>query len=279
MAKNLLIESTMSYGDVSALPLDFLRSEKNKYITINFDCLFEMIPKNRDENNRGNYDQTKVPFDSIKFDYKPRGIEFLKFSLKKICYQLKPGGKGINNLKLIYLNIDGKEEVLLDTSEGRQGVNFETIEFEDGEIIESVIEYSKNEILCGFDITTNKILPDNNKRNILIGIRANEGIDKEDVMRIPAGNKVIVGIQCYANEVTGVTGISFHRVDKSTFSIYQTSGIRQLRAKVKKNEEYVKELDALKAKLTPEQILLADTCNLPDTIFFTVLKYVMPYKE
>ena len=271
MAKNLLIESTMSYGDVSALPLDFLRSEKNKYITINFDCLFEMIPKNRDENNRGNYDQTKVPFDSIKFDYKPRGIEFLKFSLKKICYQLKPGRKGINNLKLIYLNIDGKEEVLLDTSEGRQGVNFETIEFEDGEIIEQTVIYEKPEGFCGMDITTNK------NKNYMIGERT------EDLTNILNNenykNKVIIGFGCWAEEHVGVTSIYFYLIDKMTYSICQTYGMRQLRAKIaaKKDEAFINGLEGLRSTLKDEEKLLSDVCNLPDPIYFTVLKYVMPY--
>ena len=279
MKKEVLIEPTMQFGDCGANPIEHVREKNKETITIEYDCLYKMVPINRDTISEDSADQIKVPHDTLKFEYKPRNEKFLDYTWKKICYKLNEKKDGIQCLKLIYLNLKGEEEVLLDTSEGKEKNFSETIEFEDGEIIESVIEYSKNEILCGFDITTNKILPDNNKRNILIGIRANEGIDKEDVMRVPEDNKVIVGILCYANEVTGVTGISFHRVDKSTFSIYQTSGIRQLRAKVKKNEEYVKELDALKAKLTPEQILLADTCNLPDTIFFSVLKYVMPYKE
>ena len=279
MKQEILIETTLQFGDGGANPIDHVRKKNNETISIVYDCLCEMKPINREKISDESADQVKVPHDTLKFEYKPRNEKFLDYTWKKICYKLNEKKNGIQHLKLIYLNLNGQEEVLLDTSEGSEKNFSETIEFDDGEIIESVIVYLKNDVLCGFDITTNKKLPDNNKRNILIGIRANEGIDKEDVMRVPEDNKVIVGILCYANEVTGVTGISFHRVDKSTFSIYQTSGIRQLRAKVKKNEEYVKELDALKAKLTPEQILLADTCNLPDTIFFTVLKYVMPYKE
>lgn len=83
MAKNLIIEPTMAYGDLRALPLDFLRDQKKQTITYNFDCLEIMTAKNRDERQRGEYDQTKVPYDSIKFDYSPRNLSFLQYSLKK----------------------------------------------------------------------------------------------------------------------------------------------------------------------------------------------------
>ena len=273
MEKDLLIESTISFGDVYALPIDFLRDLKKKPVSLNFDCLYKMTPKNRDQNQRGDYDQTKIPFDSIKFRYERRNmdLEFLSFSLKKICYQLKPEGKGIQNLKMIYLNNDGKEEVLLDTSEGKQGITFETIEFEDGEIIEGAIVYEQAEGFCALDITTNK------KKNYMIGQRVGENtnIFLEEKYK----NKVIVGLGCWANEQDGVTCIYFYLVDKKTYSICQTYGMRQLRAKIqtKKDKAFIEGLEKLRQNLNNEQKLLSDVCGLPDPVYFTVLKYVMPY--
>jgi len=277
MKKELLIETTMQFGEVRAMPIDHVRAKNKESISIEYDCLYIMEPINREPLKEDSIDQIKVPHDTLKFKYIPRGESFLLYTLKKICYELNKDKNGIQNLKLIYLNLNGQEEVLLDTSEGKVQQFSETIEFEDGEIIESVIVYIKKDILCGFDISTNKQMNDNNKRSILIGIRSNETAKDEAVMRVSGDNKVVVGIQCYANEQYGVSSISFHRVDKLTFSIYQTYGFRQLRAKIKKNEAYVKELEGLKPKLTEEQKLLSDSCGLPDSVFFSVLKYVMPY--
>ena len=277
MAKNLIIEPTMAYGDLRALPLDFLREQKKQYITFNFDCLEVMKAINRDRSQRGEYDQTKVPFDSIKFEYVPRKLEFLKYSLKKICYELKSGKegdkekKGIQNLKFIYLNIDGNEEALLDTSEGKQGINFQTIEFENGEIIEAATVYQNAEGFCGLDITTNK------KKNHMIGERTGDItlIFEEEKNK----DKVIVGFGCYANEQYGVTSIYFYLIKKTTFAICQTYGMRQLRAKITadKDKEFIDGLPTLKEGLNDEQKLLCDVCKLPPPVYFNVLKYVMPY--
>ena len=277
MKHELLIETTMQFGEVRAMPIDHVRAKNKESISIEYDCLYIMKPIHRDELKPDACDQEKVPHDTIKFEYEPRGENFLTYTLKKLCYELNKEKNGIQNLKLIYLNLNGQEEVLLDTSEGKIQQFSETIEFEDGEIIESVIVYTKKDMLCGFDISTNKLMKDNNKRSILIGIRSNETSNDEGVMRVSGDNKVVVGIQCYANEQYGVSSISFHRVDKLTFSVYQTYGLRQLRAKMKKNEAYVKELEGLRANLTEEQKLLSDSCGLPDAVFFSVLKYVMPY--
>ena len=283
MAKNLIIEPTMAYGDLRALPLDFLRDQKKQTITYNFDCLEIMTAKNRDERQRGKYDQTKVPYDSIKFDYSPRNLSFLQYSLKKICYELKKGKeenkdkgevkekKGIQNLKFIYLNIDGNEETLLDTSEGKKGIDFQTIEFQDGEIIEAAVVYQNEDGFCGLDITTNK------KKNYMIGERTDDNIIIFEEQKNK--DKVIVGFGCWANEQYGVSSIYFYLIKKTTFAICQTYGMRQLRAKITadKDKEFIDGLPTLKEGLNDEQKLLCDVCKLPPPVYFNVLKYVMPY--
>ena len=281
MKNKRLVECTCSYGDVRCNPIEYLRVNKKETITYDYDCLYIMTPKNNDKLPDGTIDQIKVPHDSLKFDYTSRDGEFLKYSLKKICYELKPNNDGIQDLQLIYLNIDGKEEALLDTTSGSKELK-ETIEFEDGEIIESAIIYCKNEFFCGIYISTNKIIKENNEekqRNILIGVTARENVDGEQVVRVNEDNKVIVGMGCWANTQYGIACIYLYLTDKVTFSLYQTYGIRQLRAKIKNknNKEFEESLTKLKSTLSPEQKLLSDVCGLPESIFFTVLKYTMPY--
>ena len=272
MPKKPLINTSMVYGDVHAIPLDFVRELKKEPITFNYDCLYIMTPQHRNDAEKGEYEQTKVPFDTIKFKYEPRGENFLRFSLKKICYELMPVDekkdpseqkterKGIKYLKMIYLNTDGKEEVLLDTSEGKMKENFETIEFADGEIIEEVIVYEGYKGLCGFSITTNHIDKKTNKENYKL-----IGVNSENSTKILGkdNDQVAIGIGCYANETFGVTGIYFYFVNKIIYSIYQTYGMRQLRAKLKAkcDEKFAQDLEKLKPKLNEEEKLVYDICN------------------
>lgn len=264
----------MSYGDVHGIPIDHWRESKKETITYTYDCLYEMSPIHREKIDRDNtIDQIKVPYDTIKMEYKSRGNKFLNYTLKKLCYELKKDKEkviGIQNLKLVYLNLDGEEEVLLDTSEGKY--NYEKnniIEFEDGEAIELLLVYVDEKGLCGLDITTNK-----NESRVI-------GNNNTTARRVLEENgyedKVVIGLGCTANEQYGISSIFFYVVDKITFSIAQTYGIRQLRAKIKANESYKNELIELKNKLNNEQKLLSDVANLPDAVFFSVLKYVMPY--
>ena len=276
-----IVEATCQYGDVRGNPIDFLREKNKETITIYYDCTQFMTAKNKEPLPDGSIDQEKVPHDSIKFEYKDRNEEFLKHSLKKICYELKPTNDGIQDLQLIYLNIDGKEEALLDTTSGNKKLK-ETIELEDGEIIESAIIYCKNEFFCGMYISTNKIVVENNeekKRNILLGVTARENVDGEQVVRVNNINKVIIGMGCCANPQYGISAIYLYLVDKVCFSLYQTYGIRQLRAKIKNknNKEFEEALEKLKPKLNPEQTLLSEVCGLPEAVFFSILKYTMPY--
>ena len=172
MSRIRLTEASMTYGDVCGNPIDFEREKRNQHITFNYDCTFIMTQKNRDKMNPDEIDQKKIPHDTIKFDYKPRGASFFDFTWKK-------DGKGIQDIKLVYLNLDNKEEVLLDTSEGKELK--EKIEFEDGEIISQCNAYveevkgdkstdSMKSVLCGLDITTNK------GKNVMIGERKSEGL-------------------------------------------------------------------------------------------------------
>ena len=284
MKKKNLLECSLVFGDCHAIPIDFVREKKNIDITYLYDCTEVMKPKlgSLNENDKNN-DQIKVPFETIKFDYKSRDEGFLNYSLKKICYEIKMGKKvkkegdinkeeeneikGIQNLKLIYTNLDGKEEVLLDTSNGKKDLP-EKIEFQEGEVIEFVIIYCENENLCGLDISTNK----NKNQSYKIG---KTNIDNP--FRVRNDNKIIVGMGCYASEKLGVTGIYFYQINKSLYGIYETLGIRQLRAKVMENKKFIKETEESKKDLTDKQKLALQICNFPDQVYFEILNYMTTY--
>ena len=55
--------------------------------------------------------------------------------------------------------------------------------------------------------------------------------------------------------------------------------MRQLRAKLKAkcDEKFAQYLEKLKPKLNEEEKLVYDICNSAETVFFPVLKYLMPY--
>ena len=159
----------------------------------------------------------------------------------------------------------------MDTSEGKEGIEFQTIEFEDGEVIEQAIVYQNEDGFCGLDITTNK------KKNHMIGVREGDNIIIfEDESK---KDKVIVGFGCWANKQYGVSSIYFYLIKKATYAICHTYGMRQLRAKIaiQGNKEFINGLATIRPNLNDELKLLSDVCNLPPPIYFKVLKYVMPY--
>ena len=130
------------------------------FLNFNYDCTFKMIPKTGSV-EKDEIDLIKIPFISTKYKYIPRGEEFFNYTLNKICYELrddkdKEGNiyKRIQHLKLIFLNKEKKEEVLLDTSNGKKLP--ETINIFEGEFIEYVRVYLKYEALCGIEIITNE---------------------------------------------------------------------------------------------------------------------------
>ena len=55
MPKKPLINSSMVYGDVHAIPLDFVRELKKEPITFNYDCLYIMTPQLRNDAEKGEY--------------------------------------------------------------------------------------------------------------------------------------------------------------------------------------------------------------------------------
>ena len=276
MKKKPTLECSLTYGDASAFYLFFIEYKKVGNLSFNYDCTYIMTPKTGSVKPY-EIEQISVPFLSTKFVYTPRGDKFFDYTLKKICYELRDDKeqngniyKRIQHLKLIYLNKEGKEEVLLDTSNRKELP--ETIGILAGEeIIESVNVYLKDELLCGIELFTNesKII----NTSYLIG--TSSGPNVEDIT-IKDDKKIIVGLGCEANEQTGINSIYFYQAYKNQdYEFYGTLGFRLLRAKVKQNKEFNKQIKEIKNNLTEEQKLTFDICNSSDTIFFAVLDYII----
>ena len=282
MKKKSILTCSLVYGDCHAIPIDFVREKKQLDITFLYDCTEIMKLKEGElKEEDKEKDQIKVPFETIKFNYTPREEQFLNYTLKKICYELKMGKKekkegdvnkedeeevkGIQNLKLIYSTIDGKEEVLLDTTNGKKDLP-NVIELLEGEVIEYVIIYCQDENLCGLDISTNKTQSSQIGRTNL-----------DNPFRVRNNKKVIVGLGCYASEKLGVTGIYFYQIDRALYGICETLGLRQLRAKLKSNKEYKKNMEEKEKDLNDKEKLVYKVCNLPDQIYFQVFNYMTTY--
>ena len=195
-----------------------------------------------------------------------KGISFLDYHIHKIYYKLK-SNEGIQSLKIVYKNRnDGHLETLLDTAPEEEKNN--EFEIDDNEEIKEVRIWKKNDSLIGFEISTNK------GRSKTIGYGVDES---EKIKEFVPGDKIIFGFGCHANQQYGVCSIYCYFMDKRKYGIVKNSGLIQLRAKLKRNPEFKSQKEAKISSLTPEQKLILEACDLPDTAFFPLATYIMSY--
>jgi hypothetical protein len=195
-----------------------------------------------------------------------KGLDFLDYHIHKICYKLK-SNEFIQSMKIVFKNRnDGHLETLLDTAPNEEKTD--EYELDDNEEIKEVRIWKKNDSVIGFEITTNK---DRSKK-------FGYGVDEpEKIKEFQNGDKIIFGFGCHANQQYGVCSIYCYYMDKRKYGIVQNSGLLQLRAKLKKNPEFKKEMEDKKASLTPQQKLILETCDLADAAFFPLASYIMTY--
>ena len=258
--RKAILECTLTYGEAIGFKMiPFFSESKASKMTFNYDCTQIMTPKTGTVED-GDLDNITIPFYSNKYNYESRKEDFFNYSLRKIYYELREVKddnnnttyKRIQNLKLIFTNKEGKEEVLLDTSDGKDLP--EKIELLDEEVIEYVVVYLKNDLLCGLDLTTNETKIFN--KSYIIGTTSGDNIDN---ILVKDDNKIISGIGCYANENMGVTGIYFYQMDKKYLTLLGSLGLRQLRAKVKQNKEFKDNIEKNKNNLDDALKLTFDT--------------------
>lgn len=126
----------------------------------------------------------------------------------------------------------------------------------------------KKESLIGFEITTNA----NRSKKIGYGEDQSRKIEEFE-----SKDKIIFGFGCQANKQYGVCSLYCYFMNKRKFGIVQYTGLLQLRAKLKANDEFKKSVEANKANLNDKQKLILETCDLADTAFFPVISYIMSY--
>lgn len=197
---------------------------------------------------------------------KTLGRNFIDYHIYKICYNLRTN-ECIQSLQIIFKNRNtGKLITLLDTEPEENKTN--EFQLEDNEEIIEVRVWEKKGSLIGFEITTNA------NRSKKIGYGDDQSIKIEE---FESKDKIVYGFGCQANKQYGVCSLYCYFMSKRKFGIVQYTGLLQLRAKLKANEEFKKEVEANKDKLNDKQKLILETCDLPDTAFFPIISYIMSY--
>lgn len=198
-----------------------------------------------------------------------KSINILDYHIYKIKYCLNSSQR-IQSLQLLYKNRnDGSIKMLLDTKVSHLRDEKESeIDFEDFEEIVDVFFYvGKDDRLAAICITTNK-----NKIKY-IGNKDNGELMKEE--KLMDGNKIVFGFGMHACIKFGVCSIYAYFMDKKRYGIIQYGGLLQLRAKIKTDKEYRKQLQDKRDTLDEKQKLILDTCDLPETGFFPIACYIM----
>jgi len=195
-----------------------------------------------------------------------KGANLIDYHLHKIAYNLKEN-QNIQSIQLIFKNVnDGNLVNLVDTDPAHPKTN----EFilEDDEEINEVRMWTKNDCLIGFEISTTK------------GRFKKIGYDSDQTIKIREfqdHDKIIYGFGFQANTNYGVSSMFCYYMDKKKYGIIKNREILKLRAKMKKNPEFKKELEDKKGVLTDEERLILSVCSLPDASFFPVASYLISY--
>ena len=196
------------------------------------------------------------------------GSKFLDYDLHKIKYNLK-SNEYIQSLQLIFKNRNNnKLECLLDTDPSNDKENEYILE--DGTVIKIVRCWLNNDRLTGFEITTNK--KSGNIKMI--------GYQKNDVEKIPEFEKkqnIILGFGVNANNQYGISSLYCYYMDKRHYGMNRHAGLIQLRAKLKANQNFKKDLEDKKDGFIPNEKLILNICDLPDIAFHKVLTFTMSY--
>ena len=198
---------------------------------------------------------------------KTLGRDFLDYHIHKISYNLK-SNEYIQSLQMIFKNRNtGELTTLLETAPEEEKKDYEIV-FDDNEEINEVRVWTQIDRLIGFEITTNA----NKTRKIGYGEFESTKIDE-----FRNKDKIIFGFGCQANKQYGVCSLYCYYMSKRKFGIHNNSGLLQLRANLRNNEAFRKELEAKKSTLTPTQKLILETCDLADAVFFPIASYIMSY--
>lgn len=196
------------------------------------------------------------------------GFRFLDYHLFQIKYNLKDN-EYIQSIQLIFKNRNNNElKCLIDTDPKNDKKNEFTLE--DNVEIKLVRYWLSKERLTGLEITTTK-----KKDNIKMIGYAKNNVGK--LTELEDGNKIVFGFGFNANDQYGVSSFYCYYMDKRCYGMNKHAGLIQLRAKLKINEKYKKEIESKKETFTPIEKFILNICNLPDMAFHRAISYIMSY--
>lgn len=201
---------------------------------------------------------------SIAYDDCDIFQEFIiTYRLHKIRCLIEPN-TGIAGIQLTYKDREtNKEIVSIDVHKSGDLISQE-FTLEPLEIIIEARLWTK-ESLTGFEITTNK------KRSKRFGYDNGEMIIPEG---IEDGKNLVLGFFLNFENRLGVTSIGFHYLSRTQFSLVLYSGLLYLRIKLK-DPEFRKEIKSKLDNMEYSEKVLFNTCILPDSTFFGIVKYTM----
>ena len=209
---------------------------------------------------------------TTNYDYASKlNEEVLDYHIHKIIYTLNEN-QNIQTLKMIYKSrIDGQLIALLDTIDSHKKDEKEIeIEFNDNEEITEVFFYiTKDNRLASLSLKTNlgKVKQLGNQGNAEVVIDEN----------LKGGENIVFGFGVHAGQKFGVSSIYCYYMDKNKYGIILYTGLLQLRAKLRANPQYKKEMEEKKASLNEKQKLILEKCDLPDAAFFPIAFYIMSH--
>ena len=196
------------------------------------------------------------------------GFRFLDYHLYKIKYNLRDN-ELIQSIQMIFKNRNNNELKCLIDTDPKSDKKYE-FTLEDNVEIKIVRYWLSNDRLTGLEITTTK-----KKDNVKMIGYAKNAVGK--INELEDGNKIVFGFGFNANDQYGVSSFYCYYMDKRNYGIVKHSGLFQLRAKLKCNQDFRKKLEEKKKDLTPLQNLIMEICDFPDTAFFPIASYVMTY--
>jgi hypothetical protein len=207
---------------------------------------------------------------TTNYDYSTANEEnILDYRLHKMICKINNESQHIQSMTLIYKNRNsGELMTLLDTVKSKieDGIDMDYT-FGDFEVINQVRVWVKDDNLIGFEIKTNE----GNLKKFGYG-------NDDQLIKIEAfedGNKVILGFGVNAGIKHGVSSIYCYYLDRVNLAAIEYSGLLQLRAKLKVNQDFKKKAEEKKSSLNDKDKFILDICELPETAFFPITSYLM----
>ena len=245
---NEYLNASLVYGEAYCKMVGYEKEEKSEYF--DFTQPFEV-----------KIDET--------MDYS-KTAEVLNYHIYQILYTLNES-QGIQTLEMIYKNRNdlSTKSLLKTVNVPKSEKDIQIINFDDIEEIVEILFYTKND--------TKRLVALSMKTNLgnvkTIGNTDNGDIKKDE--KINNNANIICGFGGFSGDKYGVSSIYCYYMNKKKYGIVIHNGLLQLRAKLKTNEEFKKNLIDKKSSLNEKSQLIFDVCDLPDIAFFSIATYIM----